>query len=43
MKKAEMTEKWENASEEIIGGIIEWREQHPVANMVEIETEIVSR
>ena len=43
MKKAEMSEKWEKSSEEIISGIIEWREQHPLANMVEIETEIDQR
>lgn len=43
MKKEELAKKWRGESEEIISGMTEWREQHPVATMAEIEAEVDQR
>lgn len=43
MKKEELQEKWQTQSEAVLSGIAEWREQHPVASLAEIEAEIDER
>jgi YgiT-type zinc finger domain-containing protein len=43
MKKEETHKKWRGESEEIISGMMEWREQHPKATMAEIEAEVDQR
>ena len=43
MKRGEMHAVWNGLSEEIMEGIVGWREQHPKAMMREIEEEIDRR
>jgi YgiT-type zinc finger domain-containing protein len=43
MKGDELQAKWNGLSEEIMGGIAGWREQHPQATFREIEAEIDKR
>jgi YgiT-type zinc finger domain-containing protein len=43
MKGDELQANWNGLSEEIMQGIVEWREEHPKATMREIEAEIDQR
>ena len=43
MKGDEQQANWNGLSEEIMQGIVEWREEHPKATMREIEVEIDQR
>lgn len=43
MKRGEMKAKWTGLSEEMMQGIVDWREQHPKATFWEIEEEIDGR
>lgn len=43
MNGEEMRKRWNGLSEEILSGMVEWREQHPRATFREIETEVDKR
>ena len=43
MKRGELQQGWNGMSEEILGGVAQWREEHPRATMREIEDEIDKR
>jgi DNA-directed RNA polymerase subunit RPC12/RpoP len=43
MKRGELRQGWSGMSEEILGGVEQWREEHPRATMREIEEEIDKR
>jgi YgiT-type zinc finger domain-containing protein len=43
MKKEDTAKKWRGESEEMISGMLEWRAQHLVATMAEIEAEVDKR
>ena len=43
MKKDELHQSWSGKSEEILTGMLEWRQQHPKATFREIEGEVDQR